>query len=111
MAEAEATKLAELLEGLDPGDAALRALLDDLARENDLESLRRGLVDPDDVPDLPEPADCYVQPGDLWQLGDHRLLCGDATDPEDVARLLDGATPDSWSPTRPMASSSTSMAR
>ena len=93
MAEAEASKLAELLEGLDPDDAALRALLDDLARENDLESLRRGLVDPDDVPDLPEPADCYVEPGDLWQLGDHRLLCGDATNPGDVARLLTGTTP------------------
>jgi ParB-like chromosome segregation protein Spo0J len=71
MAEAEATKLAELLEGLDPGDAALRALLDDLARENDLASLRRGLVDPDDVPDVPKPADCYVERGDLWALGDH----------------------------------------
>src|SRR5450756_2476644 len=31
--------------------------------------------------------------GDLWQLGDHRLLCGDATSAEDVARLLDGAEP------------------
>jgi DNA modification methylase len=31
--------------------------------------------------------------GDLWQLGDHRLLCGDATNPADVARLLAGATP------------------
>src|SRR5664279_1752131 len=31
--------------------------------------------------------------GDLWQLGDHRLLCGDATDPADVARLLDDAEP------------------
>jgi DNA modification methylase len=28
-----------------------------------------------------------AQPGDLWQLGDHRLLCGDATDPEAVQRL------------------------
>jgi DNA modification methylase len=33
------------------------------------------------------------KPGDLWLLGDHRLLCGDATNPEDVARLLDGAAP------------------
>src|SRR5665647_2457771 len=32
-----------------------------------------------------------TKPGDLWQLGDHRLLCGDATKAEDVARLLDGA--------------------
>jgi DNA modification methylase len=31
--------------------------------------------------------------GDLWVLGDHRLLCGDATDPAAVARLLDGAEP------------------
>src|SRR5664280_717834 len=31
--------------------------------------------------------------GDLWQLGDHRLLCGDATNADAVARLLDGAEP------------------
>jgi ParB-like chromosome segregation protein Spo0J len=34
-----------------------------------------------------------TKPGDLWQLGDHRLLCGDATNTDDVARLLDGAEP------------------
>ncbi len=34
-----------------------------------------------------------TKPGDLWQLGDHRVLCGDATKAEDVARLLDGAEP------------------
>ena len=39
------------------------------------------------------PAEPYVQPGDLWLLGEHRLLCGDATNPDDVARLLDGAEP------------------
>jgi ParB-like nuclease domain/DNA methylase len=31
--------------------------------------------------------------GDLWQLGDHRLLCGDATNPDDVKRLLGGVAP------------------
>jgi DNA modification methylase len=31
-----------------------------------------------------------VQPGDIWQLGPHRLLCGDATDPADVSRLMAG---------------------
>jgi DNA modification methylase len=30
------------------------------------------------------------KPGDLWRLGDHRLLCGDATQPDDVERLLGG---------------------
>jgi DNA modification methylase len=34
-----------------------------------------------------------TKPGDLWQLGEHRLLCGDATNAEDVGRLLDGAEP------------------
>jgi DNA modification methylase len=34
-----------------------------------------------------------TKPGDLWVLGGHRLLCGDATSAEDVARLLDGAEP------------------
>jgi len=34
-----------------------------------------------------------VKPGETWLMGQHRLLCGDATSPEDVARLLDGATP------------------
>ncbi|MEZ4503052.1 MAG: site-specific DNA-methyltransferase [Dehalococcoidia bacterium] len=31
-----------------------------------------------------------VKRGDLWQLGPHRLLCGDSTDPDDVTRLLEG---------------------
>jgi len=31
-----------------------------------------------------------VQKGDIWQLGDHRLLCGDATDPQMIAKLMDG---------------------
>jgi len=49
-----------------------------------------GLTDPDAVPEPPDEA--VTQPGDLWLLGDHRLLCGDAGKAEDVDRLLDGAT-------------------
>ena len=42
---------------------------------------------------MPAPPDeATTQPGDLWILGDHRLLCGDSSKPEDVDRLLDGAT-------------------
>jgi DNA modification methylase len=48
-----------------------------------------GLCDPDDVPEPPDEA--TTQPGDLWILGEHRLLCGDSSKSEDVDRLLDGA--------------------
>jgi DNA modification methylase len=78
----------------------LRALLDEVTIDSDdlaamLRSLapepRTALTDPDDVPEVP--AEPYVKPGELWLLGDHRLLCGDATDPAAVERLLDGAEP------------------
>jgi hypothetical protein len=52
-------------------------------------NLREGLTDPDDVPAPPDAA--VTQPGDLWILGEHRLLCGDSSMPENVDRLLDGA--------------------
>jgi len=48
-----------------------------------------GLTDPDDVPEPPDEA--VTQPGDLWILGQHRLLCGDAGEAKDVDRLLGGA--------------------
>ena len=51
-----------------------------------------GLTDADDVPEVPEEA--TTKPGDLWILGEHRLLCGDSTKAEDVERLMDGATAD-----------------
>ncbi|MBF0563107.1 MAG: site-specific DNA-methyltransferase, partial [Alphaproteobacteria bacterium] len=48
----------------------------------------------DDAADeIPEPiADPVVRPGDLWLLGDHRLLCGDSTSPDDIARVMAGET-------------------
>ncbi len=41
----------------------------------------------------PPPAAPVTKLGDVWILGDHRLLCGDATDPPSVARALAGAQP------------------
>jgi len=50
-----------------------------------------GLTDPDVVPDLP--TNPVTQPGDIWVLGTHRLICGDSTSQGDAARLLAGVTP------------------
>ncbi len=46
-----------------------------------------------DQPAPEPPAEPVTRPGDLWLLGPHRLLCGDATSAADVARLLDGVRP------------------
>jgi DNA modification methylase len=62
---------------------------------DDLAALLRGepeegLCDPDDVPAPPDEA--TAKPGDLWILGEQRLLCGDSSKAEDVDRLLGGAS-------------------
>lgn len=38
--------------------------------------------------EVPEEAEARCKKGDLWKLGDHRLMCGDATSKEDVERLM-----------------------
>lgn len=53
------------------------------------------LIEPDENDDvIPEDVPPVAKLGDLWQLGRHRLLCGDATKIEDVERLMDGKKAD-----------------
>ena len=51
-----------------------------------------GLTDPDDAPAPPD--ESTSRSGDLWILGDHRVLCGDATVFSDVERLMGGTLAD-----------------
>jgi len=50
--------------------------------------VKEGLTDPDQVPEPPD--EPVTRPGDLWILGEHRLLCGNAGAQADVDRLLHG---------------------
>lgn len=48
----------------------------------------------DEVPEVDELSEPIAKPGDIWQLGRHRLMCGDSTSVEDVERLMDGVKAD-----------------
>ena len=51
-----------------------------------------GLTDEDAVPEVPD--NPITKRGDVWILGNHRLMCGDSTSIDDVERLMNGETPD-----------------
>lgn len=63
--------------------------------ENELAALlaekTEGLTDPDDIPE--PPADPVSVLGDVWTLGKHRIVCGDSTDADVVAKCLNGVVP------------------
>lgn len=52
---------------------------------------KKGLTDPDAVPEVPKEA--VTRPGDIWRLGDHRIICGDSTQAHVVSALLRGEKP------------------
>ena len=81
MAVTDEALLKELTAGLTVTDADLAALLG-LGDEPGM------LTDPDEVPEVP--VDPVTKPGDLWLLGEHRLLCGDSTDDAALDRLFVG---------------------
>jgi DNA modification methylase len=91
LAEPSLPELKDLLQELDTGafdmdltgfdSKALEELMTQTFQPTD------GLTDDDAIP---EPKETICKPGDLWLLGRHRLLCGDSTKVEDVARLMNG---------------------
>lgn len=86
LAEWETDALAQTLSALQMEDEELFEATGFDAKELDAMVLRE--INEDEVPE--PPADPITKPGDLWILGEHRVLCGDSTKAEDVARLMDG---------------------
>ena len=89
LAETNAVALDALLREVDTGSEALQQMYADLADAADLYQDDAKEIVEDEVPE--PPADPITKPGDLWLLGDHRLLCGDSTKADDVERLMAGA--------------------
>lgn len=88
MAETNAANLDQLLRECQTGSEALAKMLSDIASGAGCEWAKQVEVVEDEVPE--PPVDPVTNPGDLWLLGEHRLLCGDSTQAEDVCRVLDG---------------------
>ena len=83
----EVERLTELdfdLELLGFDDDFLAGLLEEEPQE--------GLTDEDEVPEIPE--EPVTKEGDVWILGNHRLMCGDSTSIDAVERLMDGRKAD-----------------
>lgn len=90
--------LADLLRDLDGSGYDITLTGFDLAEAQELfgsgsmENVHEDEFDAESA--LAETTDCMTVSGDLWLLGEHRLLCGDCTQIEDVRRVLDGKAAD-----------------
>jgi DNA modification methylase len=93
MAESDADALRALLEEVETGSQELADMLTALAED-------AGILDGEDTAEIVEdeipepPVDPITKPGDLWILGEHRLLCGDSTDAAQVGKLMGGGQAD-----------------
>ena len=89
-------------------DETLSALLSDVSSldglgwsQDDVDALAAALepeLDDSEVEDVEVPDDApqRVKRGEIWILGEHRLMCGDSTKPEDMQKLLGGGAADLW---------------
>lgn len=93
LAVADNAKLRELHEQIKNDDAAIQAMLDSIKEEAGILDVETPLDDPgaqvDKAEELREK--WGVELGQLWQLGEHRLICGDCTDKDVVGRVMENA--------------------
>ena len=88
MAGTDALALDSLLREVNTGSEALSQMFADMAAEAGLYQDNEKEIFEDEVPE--PPVDPITKPGNLWILGNHRLLCGDSTKTENVERLTQG---------------------
>jgi hypothetical protein len=84
--------LKDILEEIDTGDLDMEITgfgMDEIALM--MEDAHPEVTE-DEVPEVP--VDAITKPGDLWLLGEHRVLCGDSTSEADVSRLMNGEKAD-----------------
>ena len=84
--------LKDILEEIDTGDLDMEITgfgMDEIALM--MEDAHPEVTE-DEVPEVP--VDAITKPGDLWILGEHRVLCGDSTSDADVSRLMNGEKAD-----------------
>lgn len=91
MAGADDERLASILKAVETDSEAVKKMLAGLARGAGID-LSGEESDVDAEPQIGRASELREQwktePGQLWQLGNHRLLCGDSTSTADVARLM-----------------------
>ncbi|MCC8049588.1 MAG: ParB N-terminal domain-containing protein [Clostridiales bacterium] len=99
LAEIDNKMLADIFADIDTGEIPLEltgytddeveSLVTALA-----EALHNDLNEPDEIPETPEPDQTVTKKGDLWILGHHRVVCGDATNEKNRELLLNGENPE-----------------
>ncbi|WP_425618050.1 DNA modification methylase [Anatilimnocola sp. NA78] len=88
MAEADPAQLDALLRLVSIESDELEEMMQGVAQDLGCEYAVPAEIVQDEAP-LP-PDEAITKPGDIWILGDHRLMCGDSSKPEDLDRLLEG---------------------
>lgn len=93
LAEWDKDNLAKILKSLDDIDFDLPEIGFDIEDLNKfgVETANEGLIPDDEIPEVKE---SFVKRGEIWQLGEHRLMCGDSTSKDDVENLMAGEKAD-----------------